>query len=51
LWINQLRTDQGSSGPIIVPIDGKTARGSYTDAEKSNAIHIISAWATDHGPG
>ena len=49
LWINQLRTDQGIAGPIIVPIDGKTARGSYTDAEKSNAIHIVSAWATDYG--
>lgn len=32
-----------------VAIDGKTARGSYTDAEKSNAIHIVSAWATEHG--
>ena len=45
-----LRKDAGRSDtPIVVPIDGKTARGSYTDAEKSNAIHIVSAWATDHG--
>ncbi len=35
--------------PRHVAIDGKTARGSYTDAEKSNAIHIVSAWATEHG--
>ncbi len=33
----------------MVPIDGKTARGSYIDQGKSNAIHIVSAWATDHG--
>lgn len=32
-----------------VAVDGKTARGSYTDAAKSNAIHIVSAWATEHG--
>ncbi|WP_145207480.1 ISAs1 family transposase [Planctomycetes bacterium TBK1r] len=36
------------TGPIHVAIDGKTVRGSYTDAEKSNAIHIVSAWATEH---
>lgn len=48
-WLTELRKDSGSDAPIVVPIDGKTARGSYTDAEKSNAIHIVSAWATDHG--
>lgn len=35
--------------PRHVAIDGKTARGSYTNPEKSNAIHIVSAWATEHG--
>ena len=30
-------------------MDGKTARGSYTNAEKSNAIHIVSAWVPEHG--
>ena len=53
-WIADLRkqrsTDSGSGKePIVVAIDGKTARGSYTDAGKTNALHIISAWATDHG--
>ncbi|MEL6106043.1 MAG: ISAs1 family transposase [Planctomycetota bacterium] len=38
-----------SDSPTHVAIDGKTARGSYTDAEKSNAIHLVSAWATEHG--
>jgi predicted transposase YbfD/YdcC len=49
LWINQLRGERVVSGPTVVSIDGKTARGSYTDVDKSNAIHIVSAWATDHG--
>ena len=31
--------------PIHVAIDGKTARGSYTNAEKSNAIHIVNGMA------
>ncbi|WP_044252537.1 ISAs1 family transposase, partial [Rhodopirellula sp. SWK7] len=35
--------------PIHVAIDGKTSRGSYTNAEKSNAIHFVSAWASKHG--
>jgi predicted transposase YbfD/YdcC len=48
-WLSELRKDSSDDGPIIVPIDGKTARGSYTNADKSNAIHIVSAWATDHG--
>ena len=32
-----------------IAVDGKTARGSYTNLEKSNAVHIVSAWATEHG--
>jgi len=48
-WISALRKDTSGEGPIVVPIDGKTARGSYTNAEKSDALHIVSAWATDHG--
>ncbi|TWU46798.1 Transposase DDE domain protein [Rubripirellula reticaptiva] len=35
--------------PVHVAIDGKTSRGSYTNAEKSNAIHFVSAWASKHG--
>ncbi|MEM1228859.1 MAG: ISAs1 family transposase, partial [Planctomycetota bacterium] len=37
------------NSPVHIPIDGKTARGSYTDKEKSNALHFVSAWATKHG--
>lgn len=34
---------------VHIAIDGKTSRGSYTDKEKSNALHFVSAWATKHG--
>lgn len=43
---DELRED---AKPIHLAMDGKTARGSYTDAEKSNALHFVSAWATKHG--
>lgn len=49
-WINFLRSEHADEdGPIHVAIDGKTARGSYTNAEKSNAVHIVSAWASQNG--
>lgn len=38
-----------ADAPTHIAIDGKTARGSYTDRGKSNAIHLVSAWATEHG--
>lgn len=48
-WISQIQTAPSVDGPINVQIDGKTARGSYSDAEKTNAIHIVSAWASTLG--
>lgn len=51
-WISELRhkrCENASDGPMVVAIDGKTARGSYTDSGKTNALHIVSAWATEHG--
>ena len=48
-WINRIRQQCSDGNPVVVPIDGKTARGSYTDSGKTNALHIVSAWATDHG--
>ncbi|VAW78124.1 Transposase, partial [hydrothermal vent metagenome] len=35
--------------PIFMPIDGKTMRGSYTKADKSDMLHIVSAWASAQG--
>lgn len=33
----------------LVAIDGKTLRGSFNAADKSDALHLISAWATAGG--
>ncbi len=32
-----------------MPIDGKTMRGSYSKADKSDMLHIVSAWASSQG--
>lgn len=49
-WIGSLSSIQDADGkPIFVPIDGKTMRGSYTNAEKSDMLHIVSAWASQQG--
>ena len=36
-------------GQELVAIDGKTLRGSFQAADKSDALHLISAWATASG--
>lgn len=33
----------------VVAIDGKTARRSFTTKERSNALHMVSAWSCSHG--
>jgi len=33
----------------IVPIDGKTVRHSYDKGLGQNAIHMVSAWASENG--
>jgi predicted transposase YbfD/YdcC len=48
-WIAQLRGQTNEAGPILVPIDGKTVRGSYRDPNKTDALHLVSAWATEYG--
>lgn len=36
-------------GQELVAIDSKTLRGSFNAADKSDALHLISAWATSSG--
>jgi len=49
-WISSLPGLHDQDGkPIFIPIDGKTMRGSYTNADKSDMLHIVSAWASQHG--
>ncbi len=33
----------------VIPIDGKTLRRSYDNANDKGAIHMVSAWATENG--
>ena len=49
-WIGSLSSLNDTDGrPIFVPIDGKTMRGSYANADKSDMLHIVSAWASQQG--
>ena len=49
-WISSLSSLHDQDGnPIFIPIDGKTMRGSYTNADKSDMLHIVSAWASQQG--
>lgn len=43
-WIETLVNDMGGE---IVPIDGKTIRGSYDRTQGKSALHVISAWASE----
>jgi predicted transposase YbfD/YdcC len=49
-WISSLTSLRDQEGnPIFIPIDGKTMRGSYQNADKSDMLHIVSAWASQQG--
>jgi predicted transposase YbfD/YdcC len=44
-WVNQVVE---ATGAQIIPIDGKSARGSYERSKKQSALHLVSAWASEH---
>ncbi len=44
-WVKQLVEDLGVQ---VIAIDGKTVRGSYDRSSSSPALHLVSAWATEH---
>ena len=49
-WIGSLSSLRDAADqPIFVPIDGKTMRGSYKNSDKSDMLHIVSAWASQQG--
>lgn len=43
-WLNDLRAKLGGNH---VAIDGKTLRGSHDGDSRPNALHLVSAWATE----
>ena len=44
-WVQQLVNELGIQ---VIAIDGKTLRGSYDRESGSKALHLVSAWATEH---
>ena len=44
-WVTEIVKETGGQ---VIPIDGKTMRGSYDRASKQSALHVVSAWASDH---
>jgi hypothetical protein len=44
-WVNSLVNTLGAQ---VIPIDGKTLEGSYDREEGKTALHIVSAWASEH---
>jgi predicted transposase YbfD/YdcC len=43
-WVETLVTKMGGE---IIPIDGKTIRGSYDRNQSKSALHVISAWSSE----
>lgn len=44
-WVRLLVEDLGVQ---VVAIDGKTLKGSYNRNQRQSALHLVSAWATEH---
>jgi predicted transposase YbfD/YdcC len=44
-WVKQIVE---ASGAQVIPIDGKTLKGTYDRNHQQSALHVVSAWASDH---
>lgn len=44
-WVRSLVETLGAQ---VIPIDGKTLKGSYDRQQKKSALHLVSAWACEH---
>lgn len=44
-WVNQV---VAATGAQVVPIDGKSVKGSYDRNKKQSALHLVTAWASEH---
>ncbi len=44
-WVQQIVE---ATGAQVIPIDGKTIKGSYDRNHKQSALHVVSAWASEH---
>ena len=44
-WVQSIVETVGAQ---VIPIDGKTLRGSYDREQKKLPLHLVSAWASEH---
>ena len=44
-WVDQLVSTAGAQ---VIPIDGKTLKGSYDRNKQQSSLHMVSAWASEH---
>ena len=44
-WVRQVVEATGSQ---VIPIDGKSIKGSYDRNKKQSALHVVTAWASEH---
>ena len=44
-WLSSLAIDLGAQ---VIPIDGKTVKGSYDRNQEQSALHLVSAWASEN---
>jgi predicted transposase YbfD/YdcC len=44
-WVNQVVT---ATRAQVIPIDGKSVKDSYDQEKKQSALHLVSAWASEH---
>ncbi len=44
-WVDQIVE---ATGAQVIAIDGKSIKGSYDRNKKQSALHVVSAWASEH---
>lgn len=44
-WVGQIVSTAGAQ---VIPIDGKSVKGSYDRNKQQSALHLVSAWASEH---
>ena len=44
-WVRALVEQLGAQ---VIPIDGKSVKGSYDREQPKSALHVVSAWASEH---
>lgn len=44
-WVAQIVSTAGAQ---VIPIDGKTLKGSYDRHKPQSSLHLVSAWASEH---